>query len=297
MPSYKTHSIHGEVILPNIPKEVEINVEDMKKYCMGPDTIVTTDYETFELQHRKRVKDYFETLLSMIKKNKLQDNSEIVAFLYGQLDHYVLDSTMHPLIYYMTENLPDKHMIDNHSLVEMWIDDYVKAKYNKDDVVYYKKVFSTNDKLNKLINRLYHKVYNVKNASLKYNVGSLIIVLFDTLVRHNLIQIVPVVDKAIDMGDIIYKDSVQRELPYLNLGHDKWYNPETHERCTESFDDLWDKSINISLETMEDVNNCLYKDKPLKNRLISNDISYNTGLSCSVGQKKKYLKKYKKNKV
>ncbi len=297
MPSYKTHSIHGEVILPNICNRVEINAEDLKKYCIGPDAVMITDPVVFEYQHRKKVKNYFETMLHLIKSNKLQDNSEVLAFLYGQLDHYVLDSTMHPLIYYMTENLPKKQKIDNHSLVEMWIDDYVKQKYGKDAIVYYKTAVIKDGRLGKLINKLYNKVYNTNNASLKYSVGSLLMVLFDTIVRNNLIAVVPHVEKMINTGDIVYTNDVERELPYLNLNHDYWFNPETHEKYTESFDDLWEKSINTSLETIEDVNNYLYKDKSLNNRLISNDISYNTGLSCSKGQKLKFLKRYKKNRI
>ena len=106
MPSYKTHAIHGEMILPEINNRVEINKEDLKSFCMGPDALIVTDYRLFELQHIKSTRKYFKTLIKLIKENKLQDNSEVMAFLYGQLDHFILDMIMHPLIYYMTNEMP-----------------------------------------------------------------------------------------------------------------------------------------------------------------------------------------------
>ena len=114
MPSYKTHAIHGEMILPSISSNIEIQREDLKMFCMGPDALIATDYKIFELQHAKETRNYFKTLLKLIKKNKLQDNSEVMAFLYGQIDHFILDIIMHPLIYYMTEGIPKDHKLSNY---------------------------------------------------------------------------------------------------------------------------------------------------------------------------------------
>ena len=60
----------------------------------------------------------------------------------------------------------------------------------------------------------------------------------------------------------------------------------------DSFDDLWNKATELSLETINDVNNFLYKDRPFKNKIILGDLSYNTGLPCGEGQSLKYIKKY-----
>ena len=34
-----------------------------------------------------------------------------MSFLYGQIDHYILDVIMHPLIYYMTEDMPKNNFL------------------------------------------------------------------------------------------------------------------------------------------------------------------------------------------
>ena len=182
MPSYKTHAIHGEMILPNINKKVDIDKEDIKAYCMGPDALILTDYRLFELQHVKSTRKYFRTLIKLIKQYKLQDNSEAMAFLYGQLDHFILDMIMHPLIYYMTNELPRDYIMEPHGIVENLIDDYVVQKFDRNDDVYYHKVTISSRKLMKLVNDAYEKVYHSKNVSFKYSLGMVLINIYDSAI-------------------------------------------------------------------------------------------------------------------
>lgn len=292
MPNYRTHSIHGEIILPKIITKTEIKSDDLKAFCMGPDTLITTDYKLFELQHIKDTKLYFKTLIKLIKKNKLQDNSEVMAFLYGQLDHFILDLIMHPLIYYMTEEMPKEHLIDPHGLVESMIDSYVMWKYDRDDELYYRKVNISDRKLVKLINDAYKKVYNANNVSLKYSFGMVLINLYDSLIRRDKLFLAKSLMKLINLGDISFHKDYKVALPYLNLEHNLWYDPETGENHYESFDNLWNKASEVALETIQDVNNYLYQDIGLSNRIINDDISFNTGHPCKEGQTKRFVKKY-----
>lgn len=293
MPNYKTHSIHGEIVFNKINKEIDIEIEHFKSYCIGPDSLILTDYKTTEMQHAYKTKEYFLKLAKLIKKNNLQYNKEVMAFLYGQLDHFILDSVMHPLIYYMTENKKSNHKIKSHGLIENWIDDYTSTKYNKRELLYYKKWFIKDLKLIHLLNKLYEKVYNTKHEGIKYSFGMFATIMFDTLARTNLIKIVPLIIDGINLGDFTYKEDLKRVLPYLNLKKETWYNPETGEKHNLSFDELWDKSIDIVIKVIEDINGYLYYDKPLTSSYILDDISWNTGLPCSKGQTLKYAKKYK----
>ncbi len=293
MPSYKTHSIHGELLLPEMDKIIEIKKEDLKAYCMGPDALIETDYQTFDYQHANKVKEFFMSMLNYIKDNKLQDNSEVMAFLYGNIDHLVLDSVTHPLIYYMTEDIERKHKIKPHGLIEHWIDDYIVQKYHRNNACYYHKWFVNNDELLKMINVIYKRVYGCNLESLKYSFGMFSNIMYDTLARRNVIGIIPLIIKFINIGDFIYKKDLSRIIPYLNLEHDIWLNPETKEVYSDSFDDLWEKANEVSLETIRDVNEYLYGDKQLQNKIILNNISYNTGFPCEIGQSHQYVKKYK----
>lgn len=290
MPSYKTHSIHGELLMPKIKRNVNINKEDFKTFCMGPDALIVSDYNLFEYQHANKVREFFIRMLRIIKRNKLQSNEQVMAFLYGQIDHLVLDSTMHPFIYYMTEGLNNETMVPSHTLVEAWIDDYLNKKYEINDGAYYHTIGIYDKQLRFLIDKLYDDVFSSKNESIKYNLGYLSILLFDVLRRRKML--VGPLSRLFKIGDFTYKTDYKRAIPFLNKNNELWLNPETEEECYDSFDDLWNKSIETSLETIEDVNNYLYRDKKLKNPIILDDISYNTGLSCNMGQRLRFIKKW-----
>lgn len=291
MPSYKTHSIHGEIILPSMSKYIDINEDDFKTFCIGPDILIPTDNKIFNLQHEKNVRFFFLTLINEIKKNKLYENTEVMAYLYGQIDHYILDLTTHPLIYHMTENEISKNKIDMHGIMEMWLDDYIMSLYKINPNNYYKKNGINSYQLIKLINKTYSHVYKKENEALNYSTGIFIMKLFDEIIRNNNLHIAPYILDKLNIGDIIYHTDNKRVIEYLNLNNKIWNNPETGLSYNESFNDLWKKSIESSLETIEDVNNYIYKDKELRNKYILNDLSYNTGLPCLLGQTNKYVRK------
>ena len=293
MPNYKTHSIHGEIVLPNINNRVYIDNEAIKTYSMGPDVLISTDYKTFNTQHCRNTRDYFLLLIELIKTNKLYDNSEVMAYLYGQIDHYILDILLHPLIYYMSEDIDSNCKLGGHGLIENWIDDYIIDKYDKNDIFYYRKN-STNDKeLNNIIDEVYNKIFNRKNESIKYNIGIFLTILYDSLARRNLIGIFPLINKIFNIGDIINNSNYDRVIPYLNLDNSIWTNPVSGEEYNYTFDDLWDKSIEEAINTIEDINNYFYNNKSINNKYILNNLSYNTGYPCCDKEKFVYVKKYK----
>jgi hypothetical protein len=147
-------------------------------------------------------------------------------------------------------------------------------------------------KLMKLINDAYKKVYHTNNASLKYNFGIRIINLYDALFRKDRTSLMQAIMKLINLGDIRYHDDYQAVLPYVNLNNGLWLDPETEEKHYESFDNLWNKASEVALETIQDVNMYLYQDKNIKNPIINDDLSFNTGLPCEEGQRKRFFKKY-----
>ena len=293
MPSYKTHAIHGDILLPYMDKKVDINKEDLKVFSMGPDLIGAVNPTLFRTQHSSKTKDFFITLLREIKENNLQDNEEVMAFLYGQLEHFVLDLVIHPLIYYMTEGLPNDHIVTGHGLVEHLIDDYVINKYGLSKGSF-KKLGMVNDKTYDVINNTYEKVYNSLNVGVQYSAGIVTLKLYDSVVRNDKTNIISTITDFINLGDVKYHNEEELAIPYLNLEHDTWLNPETGVAYNLSFDDLWLRASELYLDLVYDVNNYLYLDKPFNNQLIMNNTSYLTGLPCEYGQSKKYVKSYKK---
>ena len=291
MPSYRSHAIHVEEVMRNVSNRVVVDKEDVKLFSMGPDPLMYSAYKTFDYQHAHQVRDFFTSMIIDIKKYGLQNNPKVMAFLYGQIAHLVLDSTMHPLIYFLTQGKKSGAKLGTHGLSEIWIDDYVCKKYGIKGRKFYKQTHIGDEILKDLINTWYKEVFGVKHASFKYNVGYSLMILFDKLVRRNPLS-KPLI-KAINVGDVSYEKDTSRAKPYLNHEHNVWINPETAEASHESFDEVWNRAIRIATNTINQVNDFLYRDKPFSNILILNDTSYNTGLSCKEGQTLRFTKRYK----
>ena len=291
MPNYKTHSIHSELIYPYITKYTNIDKEKLKYFAIGPDTLITSDYKIFETQHKSNVKDFFIYLLKIIKDNNLQYNEEIMTYLYGQIDHYILDIITHPMIYYYTSNYNSKYKFNTHGLVEHWLDDYVIKNYNNNINPNYTNKKIIDNKLANIIDKAYFNVYKANSISLKYKIGLINTINYDNLIRKNPLYILKPLLNITNIGDITYSKNPKRVLEFLNQSNDIWYNPETNETYNYSFDELWKQSLATTIKTIDDINNYLYNEEPLNNYYINNNISYNTGLPCTIEQTLKYAKK------
>ena len=173
----------------------------------------------------------------------------------------------------------------------MWIDDYYRKQYGPKKPYKFGNRKIESKELREVIDDVTGKVYGTVDAAKKYDTGVKFVSLYDSLVRKNYLGIVPLVERF-KLGPVMYRSNLSRVIPYLNLDHQELRNPETGEIFTESFDDLYQRAIDMSLETIKDVDDYLYLDKPLKNYYIENDISYNSGLSCSLGQTCPYAKEY-----
>ena len=103
MASYVTHQYNADEVFKKLEPRIQIDQDDLRRSAIGPDSLIMSDGKTFKNMHKEHVKEYFEALLKSYKEKKLYNDSEAMAFLYGQLNHYMLDVSIHPLIYYLTE--------------------------------------------------------------------------------------------------------------------------------------------------------------------------------------------------
>ena len=55
-----------------------------------------------EVFHTTKTQEFLITLINYIKYNYYSNNPEALALLYGFLSHYILDSKIHPYVYYHT---------------------------------------------------------------------------------------------------------------------------------------------------------------------------------------------------
>ena len=289
MPSYKTHSIHIDKCMPYIDKRIDLNNEDLKVFSFGPDTLVLSDYFVFNMQHNNGCKYFFLYLIQTIKNNHELDNNELISFLYGQISHYILDTSFHPYIYYITENIKRNNIINGHLQLELLLDKYIMNKYNINNKNYFKKKKIDNIKTRKIIDELYQKVYNVPLASLKYDIG---INLFKTFEENRFNNNLNSLYNTLSANEISYSYDNDLFNNYLNQQRELWLNPITGENHYESIQEIWNNSVMLFIETIEEVNKHLYDDKPLDSEILLSNLSYDTALDSQIKKKFIYTKKY-----
>lgn len=276
MPNYKTHSIHAEKVYPFLDKRINIDKEKLKIYSFGPDCLVFSDFKTFNKQHDKLSKKFFECLLKTIRLCDLEYNSEVMTFVYGQLEHFILDSTFHPYVSYNSSLLKKRYLADQHLTFELWLDDYFMNKYGVDDKNYYQNLTIEDTRLKSLIDYVYREVFNCQNASSKYNFGIAILSLLEKTRMND--PIIPNISNALGIGDIRY-NHLSRITPYLNKERKIWFHPFNKTKHHESINEIWNKSVELYLEVIEDINAYLYDgNKELKSSILDKDLSYDTGL-------------------
>ena len=280
MPNYKTHSIHSDMTMPYIDKRISIDKEKLKLFSFGPDPLVFSDVKTFNNQHNRNTKAFFKYLIKTIKLHKYTDNEDIMAFLYGQLEHFILDTTFHPYVSYVTSGLKRDYLLDQHVTFELWLDDYFMNKYNIHDKKYYSN-FALSDELKSLIDHIYKKVYKCSNASNKFDFGTKLLLMLENTRSND--KVIPNISKTLGISDISY-DEINRIIPYVNNDRDIWYNPYTLDSHHESINELWNNSVSLFLEVVDDTNKYLYDDKPFKNITIDSNLSYDTGIPSSKGK-------------
>ena len=280
MPNYKTHSIHSDKVFPYLDKRIDIDKEDLKVFSFGPDSLAFSDVRAFNEQHDMNSKSFFECLLYLIKTHKYYTNKEMIAFLYGQIEHFILDITFHPYIYYVTPSMKNQYLTDNHANFELWLDDYFMNKYGIKDKNYFSRYGIRNKYMRVIIDYVYRTIYNCLYASNKYDLGiNMFLKIEDARTADD--KIISSLSKAFRISDISY-DDVKRIEPYLNKERTIWYNPFTLESHKESLNELWNKSVELFLQTIEDVNKYLYDGRELRNSLVNQNISYDTGIDCNI---------------
>ena len=139
-----THAVFAEDIYNKFNKEkrnkFENYLENLKTYAQGHDIL----YFYFPLNlkngkhirsqarifHKKNTKAFFINMINYVKENKLENNLEIMSFVYGYICHYSLDHISHPYVTYKggifkSKNKETYKYNSKHSEIETYIDCYM----------------------------------------------------------------------------------------------------------------------------------------------------------------------------
>lgn len=323
MPSNTTHKIFGESVIKTLPKYISNKIRKSKNvytvFCQSFDNFFY--YNIFSLKkgkcirefgrycHKNKTQAYLINIIKYIKDNNLEDDSDCLAYLYGSINHYVLDTTIHPYIFYKTgvfkKGNKEFHKYNSlHTKMEGILDKYFyDLNNNQKKYIYYRhylnnfpKVKFKNELIN-AINYVFKITYKKDNIALIYyksfNQGRLIFKfgVFDRFGIKKFIYKLLDLIRPLKYRKITYVSSYIRNIDkkYLNLNKERWYCSAINDYCDLSIDELYTLSVKKSVFIIKEIDKMLKTKVDIKKlRNIIPNLSYISGLDLS--------KKYKMHK-
>ena len=260
--------------------------------------------------HRHKSYDFFSTLVNYIKYNHYQYHPEVIAFLYGMLSHYVLDSTIHPYVIYRTGEYDKKdkntyRYNQLHGEMESYFDNYlVMIREHKKPHKFKCHEFCFNvDTLSpdliEVMDFTYREVFGLDKFHTYYLKGISQMRFFFRVFRYD-----PIGWKRLSFSliDLVCPKSLLRKAPlsyhmkmhkytwFLNLEHKKWYNPtDKRTHSTKSLLELYTEALSKTVTMIEEINQFFYYDKKINLKKVLGNQSYVTGKDCSKQKELKYF--------
>ena len=260
--------------------------------------------------HTNKTGEFLINLINYIKYNNYYKNSEIMAFLYGFISHYILDSKLHPFIIYKTgifkEDDPNTYKYRNkHEYMENFLDNYMikqkeginPHKFKFYDFWYSKDNFSK--ELIEVIDYAFKETYGIENFS-KYYIKSLND-MYKSLkyLRYDKYGIKMFIYKSVDkftnpktfkLQGISYHTDLKDKNNYLNANHTTWIHPTTkREKHNESFIELYRIALDETLNMIKEINKYLKDQKKVNLKKLIKNNSYLTGKDCKNKNNLKYF--------
>ena len=299
MPAYLTHAIMGNTIYNNAHKDeslfkIDIPLPALNASTLSPD-LTKLSKSNFN-SHNKDTDLYFFNMIEYIKENKLYNDLDVMSLLYGNISHYFLDVYTHPLIYYISENCVSLNKLSPHVLTEGYISSYMSEKEQHTDYMNLKSDYMgslnfANPNLKNLIRETYYKTYNDLSAVKSYEITLHLIKLGEKLTKENKFTSKEKLIRLSKFKEYLEINNLTKE-DLTNEQKEVWTNPVTNEKRNESFIELYNKALTKTYEAIYHVNKYLYDNESIDNLYkIFTNLSYDTGVSCSLGKNLIYVKK------
>ncbi|MBE6147325.1 MAG: hypothetical protein E7168_03200 [Firmicutes bacterium] len=252
--------------------------------------------------HNHKTYDFFETLINYIKYNHFQYDSDVMAFLYGLISHYILDSNMHPYIIYRTGEFDknDKSTYKYNQLhgeVESFFDDYMVTiregilSYHFPCHQFCFNLPKLGDGLIEVMDFTYKEVFGIPSFHEYYIKSVSQMKFFFRIFRYDPIGVKKAFFSIIDFlcprsllrkAPLSYHMKLRKYESYLNLEHKPWYNPvDKRTKSTKSLLEIYTGSLNQTVEVIHQLNQYFYYDKKINLKKLIGNKSYTTGRDCS----------------
>ena len=318
MPSSVTHSYFCEDVLSkcnNYVKNKLINhINYLKVFGQGPDPYFFYDFHlTNRSKDIHKINKHFVKLINYINDNEYYSNAEVMTYLYGQICHYTLDTTVHPYIIYSTgiydEDNPETFKYNGlHEEMEYYIDCYlINRRENIHPKKYkvYKEIFNIDKfgkELNLCIDSVIKEVYGFDNAAKIYYKSIMDMKKFYYVFNYDRFGIKKLVYSAMDLicgnkcvkkKELSFNIDPNSKLFYLNNEKNTWNNScDINDKYNYSFDELYNIAIDKAVNIISNVDDML-KQRKIVNKKIEDlfgNKHYGTGMDCDKDYYYRYFK-------
>lgn len=316
MPATYTHHIFTNDVFKSLDDTVKKRLDSSIQlfYLFGKsfDNLFFSKTKLGYYAHGNNSNLYFRNIVKYMKENALENDGDILAYLYGAICHYVLDSTIHPYVYYKAGqyrwNQETLKYRGKHSYVETMMDaalyEHVynspiyKANFRKEfpsnlkfsdnlrDIMNYVFVNTFDYEVEKKVSTLYYKGYKNFMFVLKHGMASRFgfkMPIYRLADKLKLYKKGPLVNFCYYVKKIDYS--------VLNLEHKEWNHPSDKNITFHySFYDLYDIAILKARDYINDLDLALRGEKDLEEALNAiGNLSYYTGLDASESHPLKYF--------
>lgn len=274
MPALFIHYKFGQDVLVNlnksIQKSINSNIDYYNMFNQGFDNLYYYHfkwkyYKNFGVRiHKKNIDSFFRNLIKYIKDNNLENNSEFSNMLFGFINHYTLDTIIHPYINYQVSNLNISH-----TRIELMIDKkYHDFKSSSFKLLIPKLKFSKS--LIYMLNDVFLNTYNVKNIgkifNKSHNNGYYIFKYFvydkfgiKTFIYKIVDYLLPFKDIVLHKNTLFIKEIDKR---IFNYNKKYWNKPNNiNDKYNYSLNDLYNIALKISIKLNNDAYKVLYNQK------------------------------------
>ena len=275
MPALYTHYAFGNDVLNKVNKNLKEAIEKNKSYYnmfnQGFDNLYYYPfkwnyYRDFGIScHKKKIDEFFKNAINYIIDNNLQDDSTCTNMIYGIINHYTLDTIVHPYINYQVTNLNIPHtkiefIYDAHLFKrrtnsnwnnKIYKELIPKLKFSKSLLSLLDYTFlTTHDKDN--IGHILNVSHNTGYYIYRYFIND-----YYGIKKH----FYKLVDIIIPKKEVTLSESTfsLREFNIINIFNpqkEKWHHPnDKNKTYNYTLDELYDKALKNAIK----LNNLAYK--------------------------------------